>query len=79
MHASSLQCPQGSDNGVSTVCVCYVGVAGKHVRVSASEKLSLHIMRRGRILHVKRMYRSCSITRNIKIVITVIIPKAVIV
>jgi hypothetical protein len=52
--------------------------AGKHVGASASEKLSLNITGRGNVLHVKWMYLSCSITRKIKIVITVMTQKALI-
>lgn len=77
-YARSLQCPQTSDSVVATVCFCYVTAAGRHVRASASEELSLNIMGRGNVLHVKWMYLSCSFTREIKIIITVMIQKALI-
>jgi hypothetical protein len=54
--SSSVQCPQGSDNAVAAVCFCYVAAAGKHVRASTSEELSLNIMGRGNVLHVKWLY-----------------------
>lgn len=77
-YSSSLQCPERSDSAVATACFCYVTAAGKLVRASASEELSLNIMGRGNVLHVKWMYLSCSFTREIKIVITVMIQKALI-